>query len=89
MKTIRNTTHKPLRVPLPRGKVLHLGPQKTGEIAAGAEEHPPLVKLIEAGEIEVLGEGEHEHPSAAPSEAVHASTQGHAHEPPTHHRGER
>ena len=57
VKTISNKTARPLRVPLPRGKTLHLGPRKTGQIASEDAEHPPLKKLVEAGEIEILGEG--------------------------------
>jgi hypothetical protein len=57
MKTITNKTHRPLSVPLPRGKTLFLGPGKTGQIASDAVEHAPLKKMIDAGEIEVLGEG--------------------------------
>ena len=45
MKTISNKTPKPISVPLPRGKKLHLGPGKTGQIASNASEHPPLKKL--------------------------------------------
>ena len=44
-------------VPLPHGKRLFLGPGKSGEIGSKADEHPPLVALIEAGQIEVLGTG--------------------------------
>ena len=61
VKTISNKTARPLRVPLPRGKTLHLGPKKTGQIASEDAEHPALKKLVEAGELEILGEG---HPSA-------------------------
>ena len=46
-----------MSVPLPGGKTLHLGPGKTGQIASTAVEYPQLKKLIDAGEIEVLGEG--------------------------------
>jgi hypothetical protein len=60
MKEVRNTTHRPLRIPLPHGKVLHLGPLHTGQVAAAAVDHPPFKKLVEAGEVEVLGEGEPE-----------------------------
>jgi hypothetical protein len=57
MKSIANKTHKPLSVPLPRGKTLHLGPRKTGQISSEAAEHPPLAKLVHAGEIEVFDDG--------------------------------
>ena len=49
MKTVSNKTQKPLSVPLPRGKILHLGPGKTGQISSEAAEHPRLKKLVEAG----------------------------------------
>ena len=57
MKTIVNKTASPLRVPLPGGKVLHLGPKKTGQVADNATEHAPLRKLIKAGALEIQGEG--------------------------------
>lgn len=56
MTIIRNGTRRPLSVPLPRGKKLHLSPGKTGQIAETAVEHPAVKKLIEAGEIEVVGD---------------------------------
>ena len=54
---ITNQTPKPIAVPLPRGKKLHLGPGKSGQIAANASEHPPLKKLIDAGEIAIVDLG--------------------------------
>ena len=60
MKTVRNKTHQPIRVPLPRGKVLHLGPKMDAQIADNAVEHAGLQKLVKAGTIEILGEGESE-----------------------------
>ena len=57
MKTIKNQTNRPLRVPLPRGKFVHLGPAKTGQITTEAAEHSGLKKLIEAGEIALFDEG--------------------------------
>jgi len=54
MKSITNKTQKPLSIPLPRGKTLHLGPGKTGQISSEAAEHPPLTKLVQAGEIDVF-----------------------------------
>lgn len=69
MKTIRNKTARPIRVPLPRGKVLHLGPNLDGEIADNAVEHAALQKLVKAGTIEILGDGERvlDSGAAAPS----------------------
>ncbi len=61
MKTVSNKTQKPVSVPLPRGKILHLGPGRTGQIASNACEHPPLKKLVDAGQIEILDE----HPESA------------------------
>jgi len=55
MKTIKNKTTKPLRVPLPRGKTLHLGPTKSGQIATEAAEHAGLKKLVEAGDAPGAG----------------------------------
>ena len=57
MKTIVNKTGRPLRVSLPGGKVLHLGPRKSGQIADNAAEHASLRKLIEEGTLEIQGEG--------------------------------
>ena len=77
MKTIVNTTPSPVRVPLPRGKVLHLGPLKSGQVSHKDLDHEPLKKLIESGQIEVQGDGPgveatHEH-SRGPS----VRTRGH------------
>ena len=52
---IINKTNKPLRIPLPGGKKLFLGPGKTGQVTAKALQHPPLVKLIEVGDVESDG----------------------------------
>ena len=57
MKTILNKTGLPVKVPLPRGKAIRLGPHKTGAIADKASDHPPLVELIEAGKIEIVSDG--------------------------------
>jgi hypothetical protein len=54
---IRNTTRTPIRVPLPLGKRLHLPPGGTGQITPKAAEHPPLAKLIESGDLEILSSG--------------------------------
>jgi hypothetical protein len=53
-KTVINKTHTPVRVPLPRGRVLHLGPNQTGHVSVHDADHPPLLKLVEAGSIELV-----------------------------------
>jgi hypothetical protein len=79
MKTVSNKTHKPLSVPLPRGKILHLGPGKTGQIASNAADHPAVKKLVEAGQIEILdqdpqlGDGVGSGKAGRPWTAGHAS----------------
>jgi hypothetical protein len=69
MKTIVNKTTRPLRVPLPGGKTLYLGPKKNGQIADPAAEHPALRKLVDAGEITIQGEGGAENEGAEGSPA--------------------
>lgn len=76
MKSIRNKTHAPLRVPLPRGKVLHLGPNQTGHINHHAADHPPLLKLVEAEKIELFDDSANDGAETSRSGGVHASTQG-------------
>lgn len=57
MKTIINRARKPLKIHLSRGRVLHLGPNKEGQVATQDAERDSFKKLVEAGDIEVLGEG--------------------------------
>ncbi len=54
---IINKTKGALRVPLPGGKRLFLGPGRTGQISPKAADHPPLKKLIEDGDVEIVGGG--------------------------------
>lgn len=56
MTAISNKTPRPVSVPLPGGKTLHLGPGKTGQISAKAVEDSQLKRLIAAGEIEIVEE---------------------------------
>ena len=77
MKTIRNKTASPLRIPLPGGKTLHLAPAKTGQVADKAVEHPRFRKLIEEGKIEIAGEGGSGQRGAGEGSAVPTSTHGH------------
>ena len=54
MGTITNKTPKPLSVPLPEGKTLRLGPRASAELSAKAAQHAAVLKLVEAGTIEVV-----------------------------------
>lgn len=54
---IINKGKRPLRIPLPGGKKLFLGPGKTGQISPKATEHPPVKILIDEGAIEIVGGG--------------------------------
>jgi len=72
---ISNKTRKPLSIPLPGGKTLHLGPGKTGQIGASAVDYAQVRKLVEAGEIEVVSEDSR--PADGPGGARRGSTSRH------------
>ena len=76
MRAVTNKTNRPLAVPLPRGKVLRLGPRKTGQISSDDLDHPPLKKLAEAGEIEIHAEG-HAGPQSGGGRVEPTGAQGH------------
>ncbi len=80
MKTIRNRTHRPIKVPLPQGRTLHLGPRQTGEISVHAVDHEGVRRLVEAGTIEIVGEGAVAPPS---EEGTKGQESTHGHHPPT------
>lgn len=77
MKIVSNKTQKPIKIPLAGGKFLYLGPLKTGQITDHAAERPAIKKLVEAKEIEILGEGEHPQGSAGAGGAAHGSRDRH------------
>jgi len=80
MKQIRNVTHQPIKVPLAGGKTLHLGPTKTGQVSDDSVDRESFRKLVDAGAIEILGEGqmgEFHEMGSPPPEATHG------HHPPT------
>lgn len=66
MKTVTNKTRKPLSVPLPRGRTLHLGPGRTGQLSSEAAGQAGLQRLVAAGEIEI-SDGGGAHPAGFPS----------------------
>jgi len=89
VKTILNKTMRPIKVPLSGGKVLYLGPARTGQVADRATEAAAFLRLLEAGAIEILGEGS---PRAAGTPAAAGgaeTTQGHPPDTLSHRRGNR
>ncbi len=90
MKTIRNKTQKPLKVPLLAGKTLHLGPLKSGQIADSAAGAPAIRRLIDVGAIEIIGEGAaHQQEAARAEEGPRPGGQSHRPETRMGHKGER
>ena len=88
-----NKTQRPVRIALPRGKTLHLGPGGRGRIHDDALERPALKKMIEAGQVEVISDDGRE---GAPAAAVEkssgpgkASTRGHSSAKSTSGKGDR
>jgi hypothetical protein len=88
MKKILNKTHRPLRVGLPQGKTLHLGPKKTGQIADNAVDHPAVQRLLEAGEVEIVDAAAGEERGPQGDEPGHEEVHGH-HPKSVHKSGDR
>ncbi len=78
MKTIRNKTFKPLKLTFSGGKVLHLGPGKTGQVPDTALDQKSIQSLLKADTIEVLDGGpEHVAGADTTSGGPHQATRGH------------
>ncbi len=78
MKTIRNKTFKPLKLTFSGGKVLHLGPGKTGQIPDGALDQKSVQALLKAATIEILDGGPaHVQGADTTSGGPHETTRGH------------
>jgi hypothetical protein len=87
MKTIVNKTPRPIKIRLPRGKVLHLGPTKTGQISDDALERDAVQALLKAGDIEVVGEGQAQ--GGAGPQPLQQATHGHQPATKVHPKGDR
>ena len=88
MRTIRNLTTRPLRVSLPRGKTLHLGPRKEGQISTHDLDSPGIVRLVEAGELELLDEAQG-HAQSPDGTLTHPDSHGHHPDTTIRNRGDR
>lgn len=76
MKTVTNKTKKPLKIRLPGGKTLFLGATRRAQIRDDALEHPPVKKLLEAGEIEVTDDAGVKHSSGLGAGLSEGQTHG-------------
>ncbi len=78
MKTILNKTFKPLKITFSGGKVLHLGPGKTGQIPDAALDQNSIQALVKSATIEVLDGGPaHVQGADTSSGGPHEITRGH------------
>ncbi len=73
---IKNTSKRPLKVPLPGGKRLFLIPGGKGQILPKAADHPPVKKLIDDGELEVLDIGRAKSQNGGGSSGISSSQDG-------------
>ena len=73
-----NKTRTPLKIPLPRGKSLHLGPGKTGQLRDDAAAQPRIKKLVEAGSIEIFDGGKTDAGTSGMAAAAHTASKGFA-----------
>lgn len=53
MRTLKNLSASPLRIPLPGGKTLHLGPGRSASVRDSATDHPALKRLCDGGLVEL------------------------------------
>lgn len=89
MKTVRNKTNRPLRVSLSRGKTLHLGPRMQGQISGHDVDAEGVKRRVEAGELEILGEGTQAPGAGGRAGRGHADTHGHHPDTSVPKRGDR
>ena len=88
MKTIQNCSTRPLRVSLPRGKVLHLGPKARGQIHPEALESPAVKRMLDAGDLEVIDD-EEARTGDGSTKSGNPSSQGHPPGTRMHRKGDR
>jgi len=77
IKTVINKARRPIKISLPGGKTLHLGLASRGQVPDDALQRPAFRKLVDAGEIEVLGEEDRSVVADKKSTRVRQSTHGH------------
>lgn len=89
MKTLVNKSRKPIRIPLPGGHTLFLGPGKSGQIADRHAGLPAVARLIDDGTVEIADESAHAGATGSDGGHVHEGTHGHAPRKVVRPRGDR
>jgi hypothetical protein len=88
MREIINKTKRPIRIPLPGGKKLFLGPGKEAQISDKAAGTPAVLRLVEEGSIEIMSEGDRADGNTGVASTAEVS-QGRAKSPFRRRSGER
>ena len=89
MKTVLNKTHRPLKIHLSKGKLLHLGPGREGQISNADEEKESLKKLVSDGVIEIVGGGSQSGTASDGGRLGRPESQGHHANTAVKKRGDR
>ncbi|MCP4204640.1 MAG: hypothetical protein GY769_22250 [bacterium] len=89
MKSILNKSRRPLKIHLSRGRVLHLGPGREGQIATQDADRKSFKKLVEAGDVEIVGEGSGPVTSGGDVASGHPDARGHHPSTSVKKRGDR
>ena len=89
MKSVINKARRPLRVPLPGGKTLHLGLNGRGQVPDDALTRPAFKKMVDGGDIEVVDDASQPTSGDKSSGRVHESTHGHPATKSVSRRGDR
>ena len=90
IQTVINKTRRPIKISLPRGKTLYLGPSGQGQVHDDTLERPAFKKLIESGDVELLAEGGSSSTTAdGGTSNVRQTSQGHGGNKNTARRGDR
>ncbi len=76
MKTVLNRTSRPIRVSLPTGGILHLGPHREGHIQDRAVEGAGIQRRLLVGDIQIL-DSESDAIGTGGLEAMHAESHKH------------
>jgi hypothetical protein len=79
MKVIRNTTQAPLAIPLGAGRLLHLGPGQSGNVADDAPKAPAIARMIKARKLKLVGAEDGSVETVATGGAPREFAQGHGH----------